>query len=84
MDLKEPRKIATINGQPKPPDRHIMTLVIYFGLLPFVYFIPPLVSKLVDGRLIIIAISLALIVPVMSYLVLPAANKLKSKISTET
>ena len=73
-----------MNGQPKPPNRHVMTLVIYFGLLPLVYFIPPVVSKFVDGRLNVIAISLACIVPVMSYFVLPAAHKLISKISTKT
>lgn len=30
-----------MNGQPTQPNHYIMTLVIYFGLLPLVYFIPP-------------------------------------------
>jgi antibiotic biosynthesis monooxygenase (ABM) superfamily enzyme len=68
-----------LNDQ-KPPSRHINTLVIYIGLLPLVYFIPPLILKFIDNRLGVTAISLALIVPVMSYFVLPTANKLISKI----
>ena len=47
-----------MNGQHQPPNRNIVTLIIYFGLLPLVYFVPPIVSKFVDGRLTVVAISL--------------------------
>ena len=63
----------------RPPNRHIMAFTTYCGLLPLVYFIPPVVSKFVDGRLTVTVISLALIVPIMSYLVLPTVGKLLSK-----
>ena len=56
-----------------------MALVIYFGLLPLVYFIPPVISKFIDTRIYVVAISLALIVPTMVYFVLPIANKLLLK-----
>ena len=67
-----------MNRPPQTPNRHIMALATYCGLLPLVYFIPPVVSKFIDDRLIVTAISLALIVPVMSYLVLPKVGKLLS------
>lgn len=69
------------NSQPPPqfnpqPNRHIMALATYCGLLPFVYFVPPVVGKFVDNRFVTVAISLALIVPTMSYIVLPTVRKL--------
>ena len=68
-----------MNEPPKQPNRHIITLSTYLGLLPLVYFIPPVIENFVGGRLTVTAISLALIVPVMSYFVLPTVGRLLSK-----
>jgi len=60
---------------PPQPNRHIMALATYCGLLPFVYFVPPVVGQYVNSRFVTVALSLALIVPTMSYVILPTVRK---------
>jgi hypothetical protein len=56
-----------------------MALSTYLGLLPLVYFVPPVIENFVKGRLTVTAISLALIVPFMSYFLLPTVGKIINK-----
>lgn len=62
------------------PNEHILALVNYFALLPLVYFIPDLIAPITGAnKLLHVATVLALIVPVISYCVMPIAVKLLSK-----
>jgi len=55
------------------PSRHRQALLTFVGLVAPVYFIPPaLASVLPLGRFAIVVASLALIVPLMSYVIMPA------------
>ncbi|AOT10877.1 hypothetical protein [Pseudoalteromonas luteoviolacea] len=62
------------------PNEHVLALVNYFALLPLVYFIPDWLAPITGvNKLLHVASVLALIVPVISYLVMPTAVKLLSK-----
>lgn len=53
------------------PNKHHLAIATYLCLLPLVYFVPPIVEKYIENRLGVIAISLSLIVPFMSYVLMP-------------
>lgn len=66
-------------------NRHLIALITFITLIPLVYFIPPaldvylmpLLTELgFPPRLSIIFIAVAIIVPIISYLVIPASMKL--------
>jgi hypothetical protein len=55
-----------------PPNQHVMALLTFFALIPPVYYIPPLVAEYISSdRLWVTIISLAIIVPITSYISLP-------------
>ena len=59
--------------QPKPISRHLMALLTFIALLPLVYFIPPWVATYVStDHGWVTLISVGIIVPIISYLVLPS------------
>lgn len=58
------------------PNRHILALATYVALLPLVYFIPPwVIEHISPDPLISILVTLAMIVPVISYAVMPLFTK---------
>ena len=60
------------NNSSKPISRHIMALLTFLALLPLVYFIPPWVAEYIsDQHGWVTLISVAIIVPIISYLILP-------------
>ena len=66
----------------KKPNPHLMALINYFALLPLVYFIPDLVAQFFGGnKLLQVAVAVAIIVPIISYLVVPCSVKILMKMS---
>lgn len=64
----------------KAPSREKMALVTYLGLIPPVYFIPPLVvDHASPAPLVVTMISLAIITPLMVYAIMPILTKITSK-----
>ncbi|MCF2857705.1 hypothetical protein L1286_09500 [Pseudoalteromonas sp. SMS1] len=62
------------------PNTHIVALINYFALLPLVYFIPELIAPYVGAnKLIQVAVVVALIVPIISYVVMQIAIKLLTR-----
>ena len=58
-------------------NRHLIALITFFALLPLVYFIPPAVATSIsDQRWLVTIISVAIIVPIISYIILPIAQRL--------
>lgn len=60
-------------SQSTPPSQHLIALILFLALLPLVYFIPPIYSRYIDHRLGVTFCSVATIVPLMNYLILPGA-----------
>jgi hypothetical protein len=58
------------------PNKHIVALMTFFSLLPLVYFIPPFVASYFVSNLAITIVSVAIIVPVISYVLLPVMIKI--------
>ena len=56
-------------------NKHIMALTTFFALLPMVYFIPDVVGQfLPDIKWLNVTVVVGIIVPIMSYVVMPAAR----------
>jgi len=56
----------------KPVNKHFMALCTFILLLPLVYFIPPFVSSTISkDHLHVTVISVAIIVPLLSYIAIP-------------
>jgi len=54
------------------PNKHFMALITFLLLLPLVYFIPELVSAYISNkRFLISLISVAIIVPLLTYILIP-------------
>jgi antibiotic biosynthesis monooxygenase (ABM) superfamily enzyme len=64
--------------QGRAPGKHKMALVTFFALWPLVHFIPQWTNRLSDVSLIGEVTSLATIVLLMTYLVMPAVTRLLS------
>ena len=69
-------------------NRHLIALITFLTLIPLVYFIPPaldmhltpILTELgLPVRLSITIIAVAIIVPIISYLVIPTSMKIFSK-----
>ena len=59
-------------GHCQPPPRHKLALLTFVGLIAPVYFLPPLLATVLPwGRVTVVVSSLALIVPLMTYAILP-------------
>jgi len=58
-------------------NKHGVALSTFIGLLPLVYFIPPWVTQyLVESHFAVTVISVAVIVPIITYVWLPLVMKL--------
>lgn len=72
-----------MSGEPKisPPNRHWVALYTFVILLPLVYLIPPWVMAYVtDNHGLVTVVSVAIIVPIVSYLALPNCLKAHHRI----
>ncbi len=66
--------------QDTPPSRHLVALFTFIALLPLVYYVPPWISRnLSTDPLIVTVIAVAIIVPIISYIVLPAMFWLRAR-----
>jgi antibiotic biosynthesis monooxygenase (ABM) superfamily enzyme len=73
-------------------NRHLIALITFLTLIPLVYYIPPaldvylmplLTEYGLPVRLSITIIAVAIIVPIISYLVIPTSMKLYTKMKVE-
>ncbi|PCJ46750.1 MAG: hypothetical protein COA99_02125 [Moraxellaceae bacterium] len=65
---------------PKRPNRHLMALVTFVALVPLVYFIPEFVGQfLPEGKFLNVVVAVGIIVPIISYGVMPLAAKYLSR-----
>ncbi|OZG72316.1 hypothetical protein BTA51_16410 [Hahella sp. CCB-MM4] len=56
----------------KTASRHINAFLTFLGLLPLVYFIPPVFERLIpDNHFFVVMLSVAAIVILMTYLIMP-------------
>ncbi|WP_210418628.1 hypothetical protein [Aliikangiella coralliicola] len=74
------------NKPEKRPNKHLIAFLTFVALLPLVYFIPPWVGTYISNdHFWITLISVALIVPIISYVVMPmmfyAINYFSAKIT---
>lgn len=54
------------------PNQHLLALVTFAALVPLVYFIPEwLATFLPNNKLLNVIIAVAIIVPIISYIVMP-------------
>lgn len=61
----------------KPPSREKMALITYLGLVPPVYYVPPLVTEhLTNAPMFATLISLGIITPMMVYIIMPVLTQL--------
>jgi len=61
----------------KAPNKHLLALINYLALVPLVYFIPTwLQPYLPTNKLLEVSIVVAVIVPIISYVVMPLTMKL--------
>ncbi len=59
-----------------PPNKHLLAVINYIALVPLVYFIPTwVIPYLPDNKLLQVSIVVAIIVPIISYLVMPITMK---------
>jgi len=63
-----------------PPNKHLLALINYIALVPLVYFIPLWVGPyLPQSQLLQVCIIVAIIVPIISYIVMPITLKALSR-----
>lgn len=63
---------AAIDQPMNKPNPHLMALFTYLALVPLVYFIPGWISPyLPDNKLINVLVIVGIIVPIISYIVMP-------------
>jgi len=66
----------------QPINKHVMALITFLALLPLVYFIPDVVGQfLPNNKLLNVTVALGIIVPIISYVVMPAARLLANSIT---
>ncbi|MEH6452554.1 MAG: hypothetical protein V7782_05860 [Psychromonas sp.] len=62
------------------PNKHVIAIITYFALVPLVYFIPQWINAILPAnKLIQVCVALAIIVPIISYIVMPLALKRLNK-----
>ena len=60
-----------------PPNKHLLAIINYFALVPLVYFIPQWLNPyLPENQLLQVCIVVAIIVPIISYIVMPITMKI--------
>ena len=58
-----------------PINQHVMALITFLALLPLVYFVPDLVAQFLPAiKWLNVTVTVAIIVPIISYVILPAAR----------
>ena len=63
-----------------PPNKHLIAVINYFALVPLVYFIPNMVSHyLPANKFLQVCVGVAIIVPIISYVVMPITLKRLTK-----
>jgi len=68
----------------KKPNQHIMALITFLALVPLVYFIPEVVNQyLPENKLINVIVVVAIIVPIISYVVMPISLSVLSKVKRD-
>lgn len=61
------------------PNKHLITIINYIALVPLVYFIPALLQPILpDNKFVQVCMVVAVIVPIISYIVMPATMKILS------
>lgn len=64
--------------------KHIMAFITFLALIPLVYFIPDWIAPfLPNSKLINVVAAVALIVPVISYVVMPVSQKWLGKLAVK-
>lgn len=64
------------NKQASSPNQHVKAALTFATLLPLVYYIPPwLAGNVTDNHFYVTVLSLAIIVPVVSYVAMPLLFK---------
>ncbi|KTF16360.1 hypothetical protein [Pseudoalteromonas sp. 10-33] len=64
----------------KKPNQHIIALISFLALIPLVYFIPDFIGRYVtDNKLLNVIVAVGIIVPLISYVVVPLSLKLLDK-----
>ncbi|QUM78094.1 hypothetical protein HWV00_18790 [Moritella sp. 24] len=64
------------------PSKHLIACINYITLVPLVYFIPEWVNPyLPANKLLQVAIDVAIIVPIITYIVMPMTMKRLHKLS---
>ncbi|MEW6997229.1 hypothetical protein AADZ86_05970 [Colwelliaceae bacterium BS250] len=62
------------------PNKHLIALINYFALVPLVYFIPQWVHLMLPpNKFLQVCIDLVIIVPIISYIVMPLTLKQLNK-----
>ena len=65
-----------------PEDRFKMSVLTFIGLLPLVLIVPPIIDKFIPmEETVLISVSTAIIVLLMTYIVMPLVMKVYSKFS---
>ena len=71
-------------GKEKLLNQHAIAAITFIALIPLVYYIPDWMMQLLpSNKLSNTLISLALIVPIISYIVIPATNWLTVKLAKD-
>lgn len=64
----------------QPIKGHVMTLITFLALLPLVYFIPDVVGQFLPAiKWLNVTVTVGIIVPIISYAVMPAAHLVLSR-----
>lgn len=59
----------------QPINKHVMALITFLVLLPLVYFIPDVVGQFLPAiKWLNVTVAVGIIVPIMSYVAMPAAR----------
>ncbi|MCJ8319537.1 MAG: hypothetical protein MJK12_07875 [Colwellia sp.] len=62
------------------PNKHLIALINYVALVPLVYFIPEWIAPFLPAnKLLQVCAVVAIIVPIISYIVMPIAVKQLTK-----
>ncbi|MEH6588209.1 MAG: hypothetical protein V7720_16755 [Halioglobus sp.] len=64
----------------QPINKHGTTLITFFALLPLVYFVPDAVARFLPAiKWLNVTVAVGIIVPIISYVVMPAARLVFSR-----
>lgn len=64
----------------KAPNKHLIALINYLALVPLVYFIPAwLQPYLPENKFLQVSIIVAIIVPIISYIVMPLTMRILNR-----